>query len=349
MKRALTFVLCLLVIGGLAISVAAASREKIVVNTYGGVYEKLMTEVIGPAFEMRYPDIELEWSTGIGTSWLADCRAAGPENPPYDALLINEFFADLLRRDGYYEPLTEERVPFLTQVYDNVKSAGGLGVIAWLQPIGLAYRTDLLAEMGKEPPTSWKDLWDPDYDDVRGIYTITNTAGFEFLLACSMIFGESEYDYAAGMEAIKELKPWKMADFSGTMEMLLERGEIVIGILDRPAVTRLKKQGIPLGFSYPEEGIFMYEQVINVMKGSEHKDAAFKYVNWLLSPEAQEVLVETFYVVPTNFTTEIPEDLEGEILLRGERMNEILQWDWAVHNEARDEIIEDWNKKVVGG
>ena len=353
MSRALRMVgigmLCLLVIGGLAISVVAASREKIVVNTYGGAYERMMVDVIGPAFEMRYPDIQLEWSTGIGSSWLADCRAAGPENAPYDALYINEFFADLLRRDDYYEPLTEGKVPFLKQVYDNVKNADGLGVIVWLQPIGIAYRTDLLADMGKEPPTSWRDLWDSDYDDLRGIFTITNTAGFEFLLTCATIFGESEYDYDAAMEAIKDLKPYKMADFSGSMELLLERGEIVVGILDRPAVTRLKKQGLPLGFVYPEEGVFMYEQVINVLKGSENKDAAFKYVNWLLSPEAQRILVETFYAVPTNFTTEIPEDLLGEILLRGEAMNDILQWDWSVHNEARDSIIEDWNKYVVGG
>ncbi len=269
------------------------------------------------------------------------------DNPPYDVMMTNEIWANIERNEGFFVPLPEDKIPNLKDVYPHLRNPDDNGVLGIIMPIGLAYRPDLLQKIGKTPPTSWKDLWDPAYSGKRGLYTITNSAGMMFLLLASQLWGESQYDLDAGFKAIDKLKPFKMLDFSGSMEIALERGEIAIGVLDRPAVTRLKKRGLNIAFSYPKEGVYMFEQDFNVLKGSKVKDAAYAYVNWILSPESQILWTNKFYTVPTNQTLTIPAELRDEILLTGERIKEILKWDWSWINARRDGVIERWNKEIV--
>ena len=333
----------------LAVSPGNAAEEKVdlIVNSYGGPWEQFMRKEIVPAFEKEHPKINVRLDVGLAKTWLANLRASGVDNPPYDVMMTNEIWANIERSEGFFAPLPEDKVPNLKDVYAHLRNPDDNGVLGIIMPIGLAYRPDMLEKMGKAPPTSWKDLWDPAYSDKRGLYTITNSAGMMFLLLASQIWGESQYDLDAGFEAIKKLKPFKMLDFSGSMEVALERGEVVIGVLDRPAVTRLKKQGLNIAFSYPKEGVYMFEQDFNVLKGSKVKDAAYAYINWILSPQSQILWTNKFYSVPSNRTVAIPAELQDEILLTGERINEILKWDWSWINARRDGVIERWNKEIV--
>ena len=46
---------------------------------------------------------------------------------------------------------------------------------------------------------------------------------------------------------------------------------------------------------------------------------------------------------PVNKNTQVPADCKG---IHGERMNEIVMWDWAKANSVRDHVIERWNKEM---
>jgi putative spermidine/putrescine transport system substrate-binding protein len=316
----------------------------LVVNTYGGDYEKFMRAVIVPGFE-KEANCELKLAVGLAKEWIANLRAAGVNNPPYDIMMTNEIWAALERREGFFDPLPIDKVPNLKEVYPMCRNKDDNGVLAILQPIGLAYRTDMV----KKPPKSWKDLWqNPEFRSKVGLYTITNSAGMMFLLLVSKIYGGSEYKLDAGFEAIKKLKPFKQVDFSGTMEIMLTRGEIVAGPLDSPAVARVKKKGSKIAFVAPEEGVFMFEQDFNVLKGSKQKELGYKYINYILRKDIQEKWVREFFISPANRSVKIPDDLKEDISITGEKMNNILKWDWDAANDKRQEIIERWNKEMGG-
>jgi putative spermidine/putrescine transport system substrate-binding protein len=338
MKKKGLFLIVALFVLMLAVTPSDAGKKKVdlIVNSYGGAWEQFMRDVIVPAFEKEHPEIEIKLDVGLAKTWLANLRASGVESPPYDVMMTNEIWANIERNEGFFVPLPQDKVPNLKDVYPHLRNPDDNGVLGVISPIGLAYRPDLLQKMGKTPPTSWKDLWDPAYSGTRGLYTITNSAGMMFVLLASQLWGESQYDLDAGM-----------LDFSGSMEIALTRGEIAIGVLDRPAVTRLKKQGINIAFSYPKEGVYMFEQDFNVLKGSKVKDAAYAYVNWILSPESQILWTNKFYTVPANQTVAVPAVLKDEIHLTGERIKEILKWDWSWINARRDGVIERWNKEIV--
>lgn len=345
MRLSLILALCVFLLS--VVPGAAQKKVELVVNSYGGAFEQFMRGTLLPEFQKRYPWIDIKLDVGLAKSWLANLRASGVKNPPYDVMMTNEIWANIERGEGFFDPIPMKRAPFLKDVYDHLRNPKDNGVLGVIMPIGIAYRPDLLKKMGKAPPTSWKDLWDPDYAGKRGLYTITNSAGMMFVLLASQIWGESQYDLEAGFKAIKKLKPFKMVDFSGSMEIALTRGEIAIGVLDRPAVTRVKRQGVNMAFAYPKEGLYMFEQDFNVLKGSKVKDAAYCYINWILSPESQLLWMDKFMTVPANRTVEIPEDLKDEILLVGDRIKEILKWDWTWINARRDGVIERWNKEIV--
>ena len=168
-----------------------------------------------------------------------------------------------------------------------------------------------------------------------------------FLLLISKIYGGSQYKIDAGFEAIKKLKPFKQVDFSGTMEIMLTRGEIVVGPLDSPAVARVRKRGAKIAFVAPEEGVFMFEQDFNVLKGSKSKELAYKYINYILRKDIQEKWVENFFVSPANRYAKIPDELKKDIPITGEKMKSILTWDWDAANDKRQDIIERWNKEIA--
>src|SRR5262249_29885693 len=197
---------------GLGLPQVARAAEPLGINAHGGPFEKFMREEIIPVFE-RDTGIKTKLDIGLAKDWLATLRAAGVDNPPYDVLMMNGIFAALLRAEGFFEPIPAAEVPNLKDLVPVARQPNDTGVVAWMQPVGVAYRSD----MTKAKPAAWKDLWNPEFKGHIGLYTITNTAGMMFLLMVGRIFGGSEYKTDLAFDEIRKLKPFTQVDFGGTM------------------------------------------------------------------------------------------------------------------------------------
>jgi len=279
---------------------------------------------------------------GVAKDNIALLRAAGVDNPPLDVCMTNEVIAEILRTEGYFTPLPEDKVPNLKDVAQIARYPDNMAVTGMLQPCGIAYRTDML----NNPPAEWKGLFErPDLKGQIGMYNITNSLGFMFVLMMARIYGGSETNYEAAFRQIQTLKPFSQVDFSGTMEVQLTRGEVEVAPLDFAAVIRLQHQGIPINATVPAEGLVAFDQVFNVTKGSKSKDLAFAWVDYILRPETQQKLVNGFFVSPTNLKTEIPPELAKlPIMIAGDRLKLVVRHDWATANRQRDKVVEQWNR-----
>lgn len=318
------------------------AAQPLVVNSYGGNFETFMREQIVAPFEEEFR-IPITLDVNLGKAWLTNLRAAGVENPPYDVLMTNEVWASVERSEGFFEPIDEEKVPNLADLWPIARYPNDEAVIGTLAPLGLCYRSDLV----DEPPTSWKDLWDrPEWKGKTGVYTVTNSAGYMFLLMTAKIFFGSEYEIDKAIDKVKELLPFNQVDFSGSMETALSRGEVVIGPIDFPAAARLKESGVSVEIVAPEEGVFMFDQVFNMLKGSKNKEAGYEWINYILRPDVQVKWVENYFWSPVNKKVEVPEALKSKVPISGEKMASIQRWDWTKANENRDHVIERWNKEM---
>src|ERR687898_879151 len=94
---------------------ALAQPSTFTTNMYGGRWENTWREKGLPPFAKTIgrsvtPDI------GLGARWVSNFRAAGKDNPPFSAVMLNERYTAMLRDDGFFEPLTPALVPNLADV-----------------------------------------------------------------------------------------------------------------------------------------------------------------------------------------------------------------------------------------
>lgn len=318
--------------------------QTLVVTSYGGTWEEFLRKDILPDFE-KQTGAKVELAVGLSKDWMAKLRAAGKGNPPYDVVIANETWVSGGRAEGHFMSLPADKIPALKDIHPALRNKDDNGVLGLLNPLGIAYRTDLV----KNPPKSWKDLWKPEYKGKLGIYSINNSAAPMFLMLLGKIYANDPKNMDVAFEKVKALKPFKQTDFSGDMEKLLTQGEVEIGILDAPAAARLKKQGVKVEFVIPEEGMFMFEQSMNMTAGSKVKDLAAAFIQYMLSEPVQTKWAGAYYVTPGNTRVKIEGELKGLIPVTANQVDKIHQWDWNwVNGGAKDKMIERWNKEISG-
>jgi len=317
-----------------------AQGGRLVIPTYGGRYERFWREVLIPPFQQK-TGIETVLDIGLGANFAAKLRASGPDNPPYSYLMANEFVGAVLRTEGFFAPWPADKVPNLAAAHPKANPANQ-GVTVMFSPIGIAYRRDLV----KTRPRSWKDLWDnPDIKGKVGLYEITNTAGFMFLMMTAKIFGSGPMDFDAGFREIERLKPFPQAGLAGALAVLLSRGEVVAGPLDYGETLGMQKKGLPMAWAAPSEGMFMFDQTFSLLKNGPNKDAACAFLDHMLSEDIQAKLALEFAGIPVNRNVKLPPD---QVSLTADDLDKIVAFDWVAANKVRDSVIERWNRMTRG-
>ena len=317
---------------------ASAQGKTLIVPTLGGVWEQFWRKEIAPAFT-KASGAAVTLDVGNGRVFGANLRAAGVSKPPYSIVMTNEVFASSLRKEGFFEKLDLTKVPNYNDLYPLAKSSGGWGAIGAVSPIGIGYRTDLV----KTKPKAWKDLWNnPEFKGKIGLYNYANIAGKMTLALASKIYGKDQYDVDAGFAALRKLGKVIQVDFN--LSTAMASGEIVVAPFDFGEISRLRKQGLPVDCVIPEEGMIMFDQTINILANGPDKELAYRYANFLLSPEVQALLMREFFVSPTNQKVVVPADLRQDVPVSGPEMAKILTWDWDFVNANQTRLGETWAK-----
>ena len=319
----------------------AAAAEELVITTYGGSWEKFWRATLLPAFTAK-TKISPKLDIGLGRTYMSTMRAAGVGKSPYGVVMTNEIYASVLRAEGQFQKLDRGLVPNYADLYPIATAAAdGWGVVGLISPIGIGYRTDLV----KTPPKSWKDLWtNPEFKGRLGLYSIQNTAGKMMLMLASKMYGGDIHNIDVGFKKLAELGKVMQTDFN--MSTMMSTGEVVVAPFDFGEIARLRNQGLPVDCVTPEEGLLMWDQTFNIPMGAPAA-VAHAYIDFILSPEGQTVLMKEFFVSPVNRKVVVPDALKKDIPISGQAMDKFLAWDWGYMNKNAEAITKRWNE-VVG-
>jgi iron(III) transport system substrate-binding protein len=161
----------------------------------------------------------------------------------------------------------------------------------WITPrtalVGIAYNTDLVSE--EDAPTSWLDLLDDRFSGQ------TTTASPEYAgMAVNMT------------KALEQVHGWDFfTDWANNGAMVVQgygqtqdlviAGERLVGTAHSGRMATAIESGQPVDFVYPEEGAVLVEFTKSVLSGAPNPYAARLFLNWTLTEEAQEILVDGGY------------------------------------------------------
>lgn len=207
---------------------------------------------------------------------------------------------------------------------------------------GFCVNTEVLKQHGLPMPASWQDLLDPIY---KGQIVMPNPAssGTGYLQIASILQMKGEEE---GWKFLKELDK-NMAQYikSGSKPCkMASAGEYAIGASFAFSGVKQILQGYPIKLVIPSEGAGYEIEVSALMKTSQNKSDAKRFLDWLLTLDAAKLYGEraAMSAVPGAEPTKavldagLPADISN-VLYK-------MDFDWSAANKTR--VIDKWQAEI---
>ncbi len=202
-------------------------------------------------------------------------------------------------------PIDEARLDHLPDLFKSVLTLHGTVVdgqryfvpFEWGNST-IIYRTDLLDPADQGSSLSYNLLFDPKYKGRIAMWdegvAIVQAAGLA--LGYDNIFSLSSdqlVEVRKLMERQRDIVRFYWTD-NTEMEQSLASGEISAGWGWNNSYARLLKEGAPVAFGVPKEGIRTWVCGLTIHPDTPHLDEAYDLINAMTAPESGAYLIENF-------------------------------------------------------
>ncbi len=274
-------------LGLVAAAGAAFAQETVVVITS---FPDSMTAPIEAAFEAAYPDIDLEIlnkKTSAGVKYIQEI--AGQNTADVFWASAPDAF-EVLKNDGLLASVevTSEGIPDIIGSYPLNDPDGyyyGFAAAGY----GIMWNERYLAANGLDPAREWAELANPEYHGHVGM-SAPSRSGTTHLTVETLLQGEG---WDAGWAEWK----WIAGNFSTVTERSfgvpdgVNTGNFGLGIVIDFFGFSSKASGFPVDFAYPTVTALVPANIA-VVKDAPNSDAAVTFIEYLLTPEGQQVLLD---------------------------------------------------------
>jgi putative spermidine/putrescine transport system substrate-binding protein len=315
---------------------AALAAEPLVVSTWGGNWKATIERVIAKPFTQK-TGIPVEFEVGGTIDRLSKARVA-KASPLVDVTFTTTHVGRLYISDGLFQKLDMARIPNAKDLYrEAIRSDSHLGVWAYVYTI--AYRTDRV----KDEITKWADLWDPKFARKIGMPDFDPS---HIIVVSALLEGGNEQNWQKGQERLKRLKPNVAAFFSTDAQSqdLMKTGETPVQVMLSANGFHLQEQGLPVKLVSPRDvGGIVGIDTVGIMAGTKKTDAAYQFVNFAVSREVQEQMVQALRVGPVHGRAVVPENLRGQpgIFTSPQEWKEKA---YIMDDEARAKTLPAWKE-----
>lgn len=317
-------------------SAPGQAADPVVVSIWGGHWKEGVEQAIGIPFT-RATGIPVEYEVGETTQRLAKARAT-KGNPQADVTFTTSHVARLYNAEGMLEAIPRAA---LANAKDVIPDAfkGDYAVGLYATAYALAVRTDMV----KEPIASWKDLWSPA---LKGKVILPAFDPSAIIIASARLEGGDEFAWEKGWERLRALKPNVAAFYATGVQSIemMRRGEAAVGLMNSPNVNALQKEGVPVRLVIPREKAIVTVDVITVLKGTKKREAALKFVDFALSPEAQGKLGMSYGATPTNTKAVLTEEFRNRPGIFDTKEKWATQA-YMVNDEQRAKMLDAWKER----
>ena len=329
-------------------ALAQAKPSQMVIMTWGGLWGDAMRDGAGNAFEKETGIKIVQDRSGSPADRITKIKV-NLADQKFDLVQLHDGLVPLATTQGVLEPLNRSS-PRLTNLKDVPSRFVQSHWVAMIySPLGIIYNTKLV----KTPPTSFSDLWRPEFKGQIVLPDISHSIGPYIIPIGAIAAGKPPTDAETGFEMLKKMvaqQPTWAKDTDSIMNAL--RGEdAVIGLLYKSQTYTVKGWKVPAEWVYPKEGAILYSAGTGIAKGTKNLEFAEAFLNLTLDPRMQGIYAEKFNYPGTNTKMEaiLPPELQERVRSTPEEMARLIDLDHATMAEKRPEWTDRWNRIVAAG
>lgn len=328
-------------------SSGSSQGGKLVAATYQGNWEDAHRKILVPAFQ-KATGASVTLVPMFAVDQVARLQAAGA-NPPFDVAILDPGPLITAPKDQILQTFPVNVSKNFKDVLPRYQKSGGgdWGPIIGLQFVGIAYNPKKITT----PPTSWADLWKPEYKGRVGITNMSSTLGTGWMVEIAKMHGGSEANLEPAFKAVKELLPnlAAIAPNLGALGTLFQQGEIDIAPHNLSSIALLQSKGIDVDWVIPKEGSYAFGASMHVVKNPVSSvDLATAYIDAALSTEVQTAMAtEPYFIAPVNKNAPLTGILAEKIAKTFDDYEKYIYQDWVTISKNRSEWIERFNKEVT--
>lgn len=235
--------------------------------------------------------------------------SAGGAN--YDLVQPTDYIVSLMVRQGLLQKLDKSQLPVLEGFDPNYLNLAFDPNNDYTIPYqagidAIVVNTDAV----ETAPTSWADLWNPEYagrmvslDDSRAIIGMTLlTLGYD-------INSTDPAQLAEAKAKLTELMPNIKLFDSDSPKTALIGGDVDLGITWTGEAFLAQQENPAIEFVYPSEGAIVWQDNYAIPADAPHLDAAYAWLNYSMQPDLFWLMLRDFpYTNPSKATLDYAKD-----------------------------------------
>ena len=271
------------------------------------------------------------------TGELVNRVIAEKNNPQADILLGGASSYHIqAAKEGALEPYASpeaKKLPSYAVASDNTWT--GFCVLT----LGIGINEERYAQKfkGIPEPKTWEDLLNPAY---KGEIVLTNPVAS----STSYLFVQDQLQrlgWDEGWNYLLTLAPLvgQFPDSGSAPAKLIGAGEYALGVSYIHALAKYKAEGFKVKMIAPPQTVGDVD-CISIMKNTQNLSAAKKFVDFMLSKEAQELMSSIDFTIPVN-----PEAKGAEGSVPVTELD-LIQYDVNKASVQKDEVLTKWTKEV---
>lgn len=336
------------VLSGLGLGVAAASlpmtparaqSKNLVVGNWGGDWNDRIVRVFEkPALEDKGFKIvrELSQAPERKTKLVAEKRLP---RGTLDIAHLTDADASEMDQQEVLETLDTSRIPNFKHVRQNLRSPY---FVPWVYGgVVILYNPTKI----KEPPTSFADLWKPEYANRVGVI---DQIFFNYIYLATLAAGGTLKDVQPGLEKLKKLKADSKPRIYPAHQQLaaaFASEEIWISANYTARALQWENDGLPVRMAHPKEGAIAITFGAGIPRKAPNKDAAYDYLNAMLAPDVMAEMAKVTFYAPAVDNAALTPELGKRIDFTPEQVSKLhfVDYPYAAKNSAA--WLEWWNKE----
>ncbi|MGH7080610.1 MAG: ABC transporter substrate-binding protein [Acetobacteraceae bacterium] len=318
----------------------------IVLMGYSGPVKDNYTAAVIRPFMEKYPNVKVIYDAAGSSAQMLGMLRAQKAHPQVDVDIMDFSVSRVANKEGLFSPLDPAIVTNLSDLYEPARTPGNMGPGIDFDNLVLIYNTQAM----KTPPVGIKDLVDPANRGKITFPPAPNVIGIALELVVAKYLGvdykgSQDPEIAVLKKIARNVSTWSPMPDAYTMVI---NGDADLGVgWNARAQTYIGKSGGKLGAVTMKAGSILDIDTINLVAHSRNPEAAQLFINFALSPGAQERYAKLMFYGPTNQDAKLPPDILARTSSYPPTLKKMIPVDWNYVASVQDKWTERWRREVV--